>query len=166
MNHRILIPLAACVALVIAGCSSTTQPSNNSPYVVSFHATAPVNKDYSKTIVETHAITWYDSTQMRNLAALKFVAIGRCGCGALIDQFYMVCDSLGKPLQPTGEGGSVGFKVNGDVGESYVNGTLVVDSLIKEVSGYTIGFHGTVKIGADTVYLTGGRVIAPPAVTP
>ena len=166
MHSRILAVCAAAAAVFVVACSSTTDSSNTSPYSLAYHAGAPVNQGYSKTIVETHAISWYDSVAKKTVSALRFVGIGRCGCGALTDQVYFVCDSMGMGLVPPADSGSFSFKVNGDLNEAYMHGRLVIDSIIHGVDGYHIGFHARVKVGADSVDITQGSSFAPPAVTP
>ncbi len=151
----------AALAFVVVACSDTTTNTPDSLYSVSFHAAAPVNKDYSKSLVETDTVSFYDSVAQRTVRVWKFVAWGRCSCGAVTDQFYLTCDSLGNVVPVPSDSGSCGVKVLGEETELYARGNAQIDSFQRGVDKITVDFHGYVMYMGDTVRLTGGVLVAP-----
>ncbi len=151
----------AAIAFVLSACSDTTTNTPDSLYSVTYHAAAPVNKDYSKSLVETDTVSFYDSVAHRTVRAWRLVGWGRCSCGAVTDQFYLTCDSLGKVVSVPSDSGSCGIKVLGEESELYARGNAQIDSFQRGVDKITVNFHGYVMYMGDTVQLTGGVCVAP-----
>lgn len=162
----VAVGVVACAATWLVSCDSTTGPSNNSIYYVTYQLGAPINRNYSKDLLQCFLAPVLDSVKHANvlldtLHALVFEADGRCSCGALTPQFFMCTDTLFHPVYSAKDSGSVWLKVNGEQVEAYAHGTLVVDSSSKDSLGYKLKFSGRIKYGTDSVDLTNGIMYAP-----
>jgi hypothetical protein len=152
--------LLVAAAMWVAGCTDTTS-TPNSLYSAVYHAGAPVNRDYAKSLVEASNVTFYDSVAGRSVRCLKFVAYGRCSCGAVTDQFFMSCDSNGVPVVIPADSASCGIKVLGEEAELFARGRVQVNSFSRSVDKYTISFSGYVIYQTDTVRITNGLLVGP-----